>query len=66
MGHYVQRRRRARAAGHDHDLAVRASLGHEAGLTLADDAWAVDELSELAVDRGMKRVGQNGRVVIGR
>ena len=41
---------KGRDARQDHDLAMGASVGHEAGLALTDDATLIDELSELAVD----------------
>ena len=46
-------------AGQDHDLTVGASVGHEAGLALADDATLIDELSELAVDSRVEHASQD-------
>ena len=55
----IQAAGQGRDAGQNHDLAVGASLGHEAGLALTDDVAVVDEPSEFAVNCRVEHAGQD-------
>ena len=50
---------KGRDARQDHDLAMGASVGHETGLALADDATLLDELSELVYERVERRLSRH-------